>query len=370
MMRELDGFGQSHDSQPSDTDHWHKHLTDINMTQPTVLSLFSGAGGMDLGFIQAGFRVVWANDIDRDACSTYRENIGTHVYLGSVDQVPPESLPTADVVIGGPPCQGFSVAGKMDPDDPRSRMVFKFAVVVDAVRPRMFVMENVKALGALEKWAPLLSALRQQFHEIGYTTDFRVLNSADFGVPQVRERVVLIGSRDPRSCSRFPAPTHAGKWVPAAAVLKDLPEPGTPGNEGLCTAKIALAPNPVMRRSPFAGMLFNGQGRPMDLDRPSPTIHASAGGNKTPVIDTRQLRLGERPWVEGYHRMLMDGGEPGRGVAPLSLRRLTVREAARLQSFPDDYAFSGRQSSQFRQIGNAVPPLLARRIAESVALAL
>ncbi len=322
---------------------------------------------MDLGFAQAGFKIVWANDIDRDACATYRRNLGDHVYLGSVNDVWLDALPKADVVIGGPPCQGFSVAGKMDPEDPRSQMVWKFTAVVDSVRPRMFVLENVKALGTLSKWASLLSALRVRFDEIGYSTEVRVLNSADFGVPQVRERVVLVGSCDRGAIISFPEATHSGSWVSAASVLRDLPEPGAPGNEGACTAKIALAPNPVMRRSPFAGMLFNGQGRPIDLDRPAPTIHASSGGNKTPVLDTRQLRGGERPWIEQYHRMLMDGGEPGRGIAPITLRRLTVRESARLQSFPDHFQFEGRQSSQFRQIGNAVPPLLARRIAEAVA---
>jgi DNA (cytosine-5)-methyltransferase 1 len=321
---------------------------------------------MDLGFREAGFEIVWANDLDKDACATYRSQLGNHIWEGSLDEAVFAALPHTDVVIGGPPCQGFSVAGKMDPEDPRSRLVWRFLDVIACTRPKMFVMENVKALGALEKWAPLLAALRDRYHEMGYLTDVQVLNSADFGVPQVRERVVLIGSRSGEWPIRFPERTHADSWIPARAALSDLPEPGLPGNEGPCTAKIALAPNPVLRRSPFAGMLFNGQGRPIDLDRPSPTIHASSGGNKTPVIDIRQLRFGERPWIERYHRMIMDGGEPGRGVAPLTLRRISVREAARLQSFPDWFRFNGRQSSQFRQVGNAVPPKLSAAIGSAV----
>lgn len=331
--------------------------------QPTVVSLFSGAGGMDLGFSDAGFDIVWANDIDSDSCQTYRANNGSHIVCGDIRAIPIDEIPRPDVVIGGPPCQGFSVAGKMNPSDPRSDLVWEFVRVVRALRPRFFVMENVKALATLSKWSSLRSALLAAFRDAGYLADARVLNAADYGVPQQRERAIFIGSLGTQEHPRRPQATHVGKWVSAGEAIRGLPSPGLPGNEGRCVAKIVFASRPILRRSPFAGMLFNGQGRPIDLERPAPTMHASAGGNKTPIIDEQQLQHGTRPWVEKYHSGLMEGASAKGGYATEQLRRLTVREAARIQTFPDTFRFTGRQSSQFRQIGNAVPPRLAYAIA-------
>lgn len=339
--------------------------SDPNPRNPTALSLFTGAGGMDLGFAKAGFEIAWANDIDPDSCETYRRNLGNHIVCDDIGRIDLAQLPAADVVFGGPPCQGFSVAGKMDASDPRSRLVWEFVRAVHVIRPSMFVMENVRALGALEKWAPLKHALVNAYERLGYEVVVGLLNSADFGAPQVRERVFFLGSRLPGVPPRLPEPTHADRWVPCRSVLADLPPPGEDGNEGPCTAEITLARYPVLRRSPYAGMLVNGQGRPMNLDRPAPTMHASMGGNKTPIIDLDQLN-GNRsvPWIVQYHRAIVSGDRiPGEGSPPPSWRRITVREAARIQSFPDSFSFVGRKSSQFRQVGNAVPPCLAEAVA-------
>jgi len=329
-----------------------------------VVSLFAGAGGMDLGFVQAGFQMVWANDLDKDCCDTYSANIGPHILCADIAGIDIANIPETDVVIGGPPCQGFSVAGKMDPHDPRSRLLWDFVRAIEVKRPRYFVMENVKALGTLPKWSLIRSELLAAFHKIGYRVQYRVLNAADYGVPQLRERVFFIGTSAPGAPLGFPQPTHEGRWVPARDVLAGLPDPGEPGNEGRCRARITLTTKPVMRKSPYAGMLFNGQGRMIDLDRPAPTMHASMGGNKTPIIDLHQLQqLNEKPWIVEYHGQLIEGEPPGRCSAPNYWRRITVREAARLQSFPDDFVFRGKQSSQYRQVGNAVPPRLAYCIA-------
>lgn len=335
--------------------------------QPRAISLFAGAGGMDLGFIQAGFKVVWANDLNGDCCETYRANIGPHIICDDISHINIDSIPKADVAIGGPPCQGFSVAGKMDPSDPRSQLVWFFIRVVEAIRPKYFIMENVKALGALGRWKTVRSAILAEFQRIGYRTQYAILNAADYGVPQLRERVFFIGTSMPNGAIGFPEPTHANHWIAAREVFAGLPEPGKPGNEGVCNAQITLATQPVMRKSPYAGMLFNGQGRVIDLNRPAPTMHASMGGNKTPIIDLHQL-LGfdEEPWIVTYHRQLMAGEPPGRSPVPDYLRRITVREAARIQTFPDKFMFSGKQSSQYRQIGNAVPPRLAYCIAQAI----
>lgn len=329
----------------------------------TAVSLFAGAGGLDLGFEKAGFDVVWANEINSDAVSTYRDNISTHIHEGDIQTVPSNAIPDCDVVIGGPPCQGFSVAGKMDPNDPRSSLLWEFVRVVGDKKPLAFVMENVKALGVIDRWADVRALLLSRFETLGYDVSFRVLDASKFGVPQLRERVIFIGTRQGDAESLFPTPRE--KIISVREALQAIPPYGEPGNHSLCRAIIVPAKRPVMRPSPYAGMLFNGLGRPINLDKPAPTLPASMGGNKTPIIDQHSLETGEPQWVVGYHAHLKGGGEPFASV-PSRLRRLTVEECALIQSFPIGYRFAGKQSSRFHQIGNAVPPLLAFAIAEKL----
>lgn len=330
---------------------------------PTVVSLFAGAGGMDLGFRRAGFEIVWANELDRDASESYRKNIGTHLIEGDINSVSSDEIPTCDLVIGGPPCQGFSVAGKMNADDPRSALIWQFVRVVGDKKPAAFVMENVKALAMLDKWSAVRRRLVQEFTALGYDVDYQVLDASDFGVPQQRERVFFIGTLQGDARSLFPEPVE--QRVSVREALRTLPTYGQPGNNGICRAIIVPAKRPVMRASPYAGMLFNGLGRPIRLDRPAPTLPASMGGNKTPIIDQHALTTGEANWVEGYHAHLQGGGEPFETVPPF-LRRLTVEECAAIQSFPITYNFCGRQSARFCQIGNAVPPVMAYHIATTL----
>lgn len=323
---------------------------------------------MDIGFSQAGFVPIWSNEIDRNAHATYQKWFPDHeATLGDVTQ---QTLPIGervDLVIGGPPCQGFSVAGKMNPNDPRSKHVWNFLDVVANMQPRGFVMENVKALAENQKWQPLMGALRQRYLAMGYTTKLIVLNAAHFGVPQARERMFLIGLRE----GQFepPQPTTLLQPVSVRQALSALPRWGSQGNHQRCTAKVTLAKQPILRKSPYAGMLFNGQGRPINLDGPALTLPASMGGNRTPIIDQMSLVGGTAPWIEGYHRALSEGN-PVEMAVPDFLRRLTVEEAAILQTFPKEMEFCGMQSSRFRQIGNAVPPTLAYHVAVAVRAAL
>lgn len=326
-----------------------------------VVSLYSGAGGLDIGLIRAGFDVVWANDFDKHACSSYSKNIGEHIRCGDINQYFDEisTLKNIDLVAGGPPCQGFSVAGKMNPDDPRSEHVWTFTKVVEKLNPKAFVMENVKALGLLQKWEPLRIALLKRFKDLGYSVSFIVVNATDFDVPQARERVFFIGFKNNTKLIPDLEKMIEPYKVKAKTVrnaLSVLDRVGTGNNQGICNAKITLAPNPIMRKSPFAGMLFNGMGRPVKLDGYCSTLPASMGGNKTPIIDNKELYESEPGWVQDYHLGLMNGKSPLEfQEAPDRLRRLTVEEAAVLQTFPLDYEFSGPQSSKFKQIGNAVP---------------
>ncbi len=333
------------------------------------VSLYAGAGGLDLGFVKAGFRPVWTNEIDRHAASTYHQLIGRYVpghrvHVGDIrDQVPPRKG-SADLVVGGPPCQGFSIAGHMNPNDPRSAHVWDFLDMVDHVQPTLFVMENVKALATNPKWRELRDALDRRAKAGGYRTELLVLNASHFGVPQRRERMFWVGLRDLDLCS--PRRTSVRTPPTLREALLKLPAIGQPGNSSVCTAVITPARRPVLRPSPYAGMLFNGHGRPLDVDAPAPTLWASMGGNRTHIIDQRQLDERETPWILGYHRRLMRGGNPVTRV-PKRLRRLTVEEAAAAQSFPPDVKWYGSQTAQYRQIGNAVPPKLALHVARAIA---
>lgn len=330
----------------------------------SVLSAYSGAGGLDLGFREAGFELIWAIDSDRDAVATYRENLGDHVVCGKLpEDRPPKGL-RPDVVIGGPPCQGFSVIGRMDPEDPRSQHVLNFLDLVEEYEPLAFCMENVKPLATSPRWAVIRDELLGRARELGYEIEMVVLNAADYGVPQARERMFLIGVRDGKP--GVPIPTTKGVPGTVRKALASLPPFGTPGNDTICPAKIVPAPRPVMRPSPHRGsLLFNGSGRVLELDAPARTLPASMGGNATPIVDQDELDAGARPWVVDYHARLVAGRKPVR-IAPSRMRRLTVEEAAALQTFMPEWTFVGGPASRFRQIGNAVPPALARAVARSL----
>ena len=333
-----------------------------------AISLFSGAGGLDLGFHRAGVEIVWANDFNKSACETYRANFGGVINQGSITDFDYSTLPECDLVFGGPPCQGFSVAGKMDPDDPRSKLVFEFQKVVAAKRPKVFVMENVAALASLEKFEGVRTKLLDGYRKLGYHVQFRVLDSSEFETPQRRERMIMIGTTLPAGRIRFPK--GVSRTITAREALAGLDAPGIGNNQGVCHARITVARHPVLRKSPFAGMLFNGLGRPLDLDRPAQTLPASMGGNKTPIIDEHWLAdsMAEN-WVSTYHARLLSGDPAeiaAQTIVPGHLRRLTVSEAACLQGFPNGFVFKGAQSEKFKQIGNSVPPPFAYHIAQCV----
>lgn len=179
------------------------------MTKPTVVSLFSGAGGMDLGFIKAGYRVLWANDFQKDAVTTYQKNLGNHIVHGDITQISKDQLPKepVDVVLGGFPCQGFSVANpKRSMEDKRNFLYLELLRVVKELQPKFFVAENVKGLLSMQK-GQVLDMILKDFKNLGYQVDYRVLNVAHFGVPQSRERVIIIGNRIGVE-NPFPTPTH------------------------------------------------------------------------------------------------------------------------------------------------------------------
>lgn len=242
--------------------------------------------------------------------------------------------------------------------------------MVEAVRPKAFIMENVKALGAIERWAEVRRKLLFRFRSLGYTVGMCVLNATDFNVPQARERVFVIGFKgSPDATMDLNAMLHPYKCKARTVreALAALNRAGTGNNTRTCNAKITLTTKPVLRKSAYAGMLFNGLGRPLKIDGYSATLPASMGGNKTPIIDERALYDGARPWVELYHeRLLKDSSIASTEQVPSYLRRLTVDEAQVLQTFPTDYELCGSQSSQYTQLGNAVPCNLAKAVSGMV----
>lgn len=348
------------------------------------VSLYSGAGGLDLGFAKAGFTPVFANDIDAFAVRTYnklhevrdpewREAVrrfeGHSAVCGDVRTAGANLVEgMADLVVGGPPCQGFSVAGRMDPNDPRSRHVFDFLGLVAKVKPRAFVMENVAALARNRRWADILEDLKGMA-ALDYKVELLVLNASHWGVPQARERMFLVGVPHDGPDFSLGEPPTVNSPPTVRSALSTLPRAGEPGNDSMCTAIITLAKSPVLRRSPYAGMLFNGQGRAMGLDRPAPTLPATMGGNRTPIVDEGDLYDNESPWIADYHERLFVEGKKALPNLPADarLRRITVEEAAAIQTFPKDVPWQGTQSAHFRQIGNAVPPTLAYEVAAAVA---
>lgn len=336
------------------------------------VSLFAGAGGMDVGFESAGVSVVKANEIAPAACDTYRANHpNTTLLQGDVNEfIDSFNEGDGDIVFGGPPCQGFSVAGKMNPEDERSQLIWSFLNVVERVKPRVFVMENVKALAALERWQGVRERYLARAAELGYDCHFFILNAAEFGVSQKRERVFFIGSKTPYKREDLLAELEKEKKEPMTLreLFLSLPPIGAEGNEDTCKAKITIAANPVMRRSPYAGMIFNGMGRPLNLNSVSSTLPASMGGNKTPIIDEEMLRNDDATdWVKEYHSKLWEKEiEPVFGNAPPRLRRISLTEAAAIQSFPRDYQWYGQKSAIYTQIGNAVPCKLAESVTKAV----
>lgn len=332
-----------------------------------AISLFSGAGGMDIGFKAAGFDIKWANDFDKTAVETYKLNLGNHIVHGDIDEYIEQlhCFKGVDCLFGGPPCQGFSVAGKMALDDPRSKLVKSFMNAVAVVKPRAFVMENVKALGTLSKFKQIRDELRETAYNLGYNTELVILNSKDFGVPQARERIFFVGFLHSHEINLYDrAVKYSKPMVSTSQAIEKLGIQGTETNPKTCNAVVTLAENPVLRKSAYAGMIFNGLGRPLNPDLPCSTLPASMGGNKTPIIDERHYYGDGTSWVEEYHAHLISGGAPyKKESAPEYLRRLTLQEARILHTFPESYKFAGGNSAVYRQIGNAVPCKLAEAVA-------
>jgi len=289
-----------------------------------VISLFSGCGGMDLGFINAGHKIVWANDFDKSAVETYKHNIDNNIVYGDIKTISIKEIPDGDIVIGGFPCQGFSIANtNRNEEDERNFLYLELLRVIDGKKPLYFLAENVTGIISLGK-GKILNLILNDMEQIGYKVRYQILNAADYGVPQLRKRVIFLGIRKDLNIDiNYPKPIYFEDKEPYWKTVRDA-------IEDLLLESTDTIPNHIGTKHK---VILNGYigNRPTEWDKPSPTILGRGGGTGGPVIIPH----------------------------PNLHRRMTVRETARIQTFPDNFIFKGSISSQYRQIGNAVPVLMA-----------
>lgn len=339
---------------------------------PVAIDLFAGAGGLSLGLWRAGFTVTAAVDNDPVAVRTYAENVGDHAVCAPIEEVSARELMfkagvsrgECTLLAGGPPCQGFSLQRRGTREDPRNALVLQVARMVEEIQPAFFLMENVG--GFLSKHGkPFLQEFSRRVSGHGYVTHLQLLNSVDFGVPQRRKRAFLIGERardsDPPRF-KFPNATMFGTPRTVRDAIGDLP---SPPDDGSC-------------HPDFANHFRETRLAPINIER---IRHVPQGGGRKHIPDHLQLNCHRRNkghrHLDVYGRLAWD--EPsvtltarfdsftrGRFAHPEEHRSLTIREGARIQTFPDFFRFHGNREDQARQVGNAVPPLLAQLLGESV----
>jgi len=302
-----------------------------------AISIFSGGGGMDLGFKKAGIEIIFGNDIDKRACETYEKNFDLKPVLSDIRKI--KKFPKADILIACNPCQGFSEIGLREENDPRNTLYKEIFRCLRQVKPKFVVVENVKGLIKLYQ-GKFFKRILNNFKRHGYDVKWQILNAKDYGVPQNRERVFIVATRKKLNLDyQFPKPTHGTNSKPYVTLkdtISDLPKPK---ESEYCWQK----------GWPFFYMSRNRRRKWNEVSFTIQTL-----GENIPLHPSCPP---------------MKFKEKDRFVFTKSkkyYRRLSTRECARIQTFPDSFKFVGGKMSQYRVIGNAVPPLLAKKIAKSI----
>lgn len=363
--------------------------------RPIGIDLFAGAGGLSLGFEQAGFDVAAAVEIDPIHCATHEHNFPhTTTICASVTTLTGDDIrrraglgdTDIDVVFGGAPCQGFSLMGKRAMDDPRNQLVFHYVRIIEELRPKYFVFENVKGL-TLGQHAKFLDELIAALGNVGYDVvlPYKVLNAADYGVPQDRRRLFLLGARRGLATPNYPHPLAIRVNVDDA--IGDLPDADafdelrdsdsvrlkwkTKSLYARRLRGLAVDDNDFAYERVFDNNTLTASLRTEHSLLSQSRFAATAHGQTEPISRFRKLP------PNGLCNTLRAGTDSARGaftsprpIHPKSPRVITVREAARLHSFPDWFRFHTTKWHGFRQIGNSVPPLLARAVAAEIRNAL
>ncbi len=337
----------------------------------TVVDLFSGCGGFTAGFVAAGgYEPLAAVEMDREAAATYTVNFGDHVHVGDITRWVDSSMPQADVVIGGPPCQGFSALGKQDPDDPRSALWNEYVRALLVVDPDWFVLENVPQFLKSQQFADLESEASPAGRLAAWRIESYVLNAADYGAAQARKRAIIIGRR--ADLPRLGAPAPA----PARAVLKDVLGEVAPDVRRIDLPDSTI----VFRGEPMSGVFKMADLHVTREPHQQSLLRYAAipyGGNRfdlTWELQTpgwlRHLRgsgdvMGRLRWETPSVTIRTEFFKPekGRYLHPEADRPITHLEAALIQGFPGDFLWCGSKASIARQIGNAVPVPLGSAIA-------
>lgn len=395
------------------------------MKKYKVISLFSGAGGMDLGFINSGFEIVWANDFFKEAYESYKLNIGDHIVYGDITKIPSNDMPDdIDIVIGGFPCQGFSVANNnRSMQDERNFLYKEMLRVIHDKKPKFFVAENVKGILSIEN-GKVIKMIVKDFESLGYKVDYKLLNAAEYGVPQGRERVVIIGNRLNLE-NPWPNKTHYYEGI-TEENLKHLPPAITTEQAIGFLANIKLSHNPISvgnrtihnhiasenvaetfwgRKYPVnqhdicdylkywrnksgwttakvdkhfgykytAGHWFRKDNNSGSIPKPSDWWELKKIFEFDDKYDLAVTTLVEKPITFEQSLRITNWDRPSDTITATSpeihinkMRRLSARECAILQTFPDSYIFTGSLNRIYTQIGNAVPVLLAEKISTEI----
>lgn len=336
-----------------------EELNSLSISRPGnglgYVSVFCGGGGLDLGFTVAGYKPLFSSDVVSEYCETIHKNLGKHIVEpNDITTLSGYSVverigETVDVVIGGPPCQSFSILGsRKSTEDPRGQLVYEYARFIKEVSPKAFLFENVPGILTVNKGADWKELLEFFESETGYHIKWTKLNAVWFGVPQYRQRVIAVGFKDEEDFKRFtwPEKIYSESW--AQPEIGMLP----PRRSALAFEDVHGLPNHILRQHcervvtryssvPPGGRDSKDHTDRVHPERPSGTVLVGSGAG------------GGRPFIH-----------------PSDHRHITVREAARLQSFPDWWIFEGGPTAAYRQVGNAVPPLMAKAIATQIAKAL
>ncbi len=393
-----------------------------------VVSLFSGCGGLDLGFINAGFEVVWANDFFPEAVETYKKNIGDHIVLGDITKIPSSKIPNNfDILLGGFPCQGFSIANKnRSAKDERNFLYKEMLRIVKDKKPSFFLAENVKGLLSMHD-GKIVNMIINDFKKLGYNVDYKIVNSADYGVPQQRERILIIGNRLGVK-NKFPEPTHkdnlkinqttlmgdtlkpyvtvkdatehlADLWISYDPIIKDgrkihnhiartnvhdkfwgrkheVNQHDVCDYLKLWRNKKGISTKKVDEHFGYkhtAGHWFRKDNNSGSIPNPDDwwKLKKLLGfddkfDKKVTELVLKEIKFEQSLRINNWDKPSDTITATGPEIHPNKKRRMSVRECAIIQTFPDNFKFEGSLGNMYKQIGNAVPVLLGEKVAQTI----